>query len=89
MNPLVYSVANRHDLTVRLFVDTPTPSDPLVVTGVTASTGRIGKDDVVHVLRDRGVIARPQTWLEWIRKIKPQCSTKEKKIMFLVCGPEP
>ncbi|KAB5595469.1 FAD-binding domain oxidoreductase [Ceratobasidium theobromae] len=91
-NPLVYSIANRHDLTVRLFVDIPAPV-PVSRFHQThmpnVGIGRIGKDQVVQVLQGRGVLPRPQTWLEWVRGSKPQCSTKEKKILFLVCGPEP
>jgi hypothetical protein len=91
-NPLVYSVANRHDLTVRLFVDVPVPvpvspfhQSHMANIGI----GRIGKDHVVQVLQERGILPRPQTWLEWICGSKPLCSTKEKRLLFLVCGPEP
>ncbi|KAG8746857.1 hypothetical protein FRC10_003379 [Ceratobasidium sp. 414] len=89
INPLIYSVANRRDLTVRLFVDFPTPGGETSTSNTDLQIGRIGKDDVVRVLRERGVLARPQTWWEWIRGTKPQCSTREKKLLFLVCGPEP
>jgi hypothetical protein len=85
----VYSVANRRDLTVRLFVDFPTPGGDPAASNANLNIGRIEKGDIVHVLRDRGVLARPQTWREWARGAKPQCSTREKKLLFLVCGPEP
>ncbi|CEL59667.1 NADH-cytochrome b5 reductase 2 OS=Ustilago maydis (strain 521 / FGSC 9021) GN=MCR1 PE=3 SV=1 [Rhizoctonia solani AG-1 IB] len=88
----VYSVANRHDLTVRLFVDVlgPVPNTRLHQSHrENVHVRRIGKDDVIHVLQERGVIPRPQTWLEWLRRAQPVCSTKEKKLLFLVCGPEP
>ncbi|KAG8677919.1 hypothetical protein FRC08_018215, partial [Ceratobasidium sp. 394] len=82
-------VANRRDLTVRLFVDFPTPGGEASASHANLQIGRIGKDDVVRVLRERGVLKRPQTWWEWIRGTKPQCSMREKKLLFLVCGPEP
>ncbi|CAE6464485.1 unnamed protein product [Rhizoctonia solani] len=88
----IYSVANRHDLTLRLFVDipTPVPNTRLHQSHMdNVHIGRIGKEHVTHVLQERGVIPRPQTWLEWIRRAQPVCSTKEKKLLFLVCGPEP
>ncbi|KAJ1308772.1 hypothetical protein OPQ81_004462 [Rhizoctonia solani] len=91
-NACVYSVANRHDFTLRLFVDVPTP---VPNTRLHQShmenlhVGRIGKEHVMHVLQERGVIPRPQTWLEWIRGVQPVCLTEEKKLLFLVCGPEP
>lgn len=89
---LVYAVASRHDLTVRLFVDVPTPvpSSSLHQTHMpNVGIGRIGKNDIVHVLQERGVLPRPQTWVEWLRRSPIVCSTKEKKLLFLVCGPEP
>ncbi|CAE7219113.1 unnamed protein product [Rhizoctonia solani] len=88
----VYSVAHRHDFTLRLFVDVPTPvpNTRLHQSHMdNVHVGRIGKDHIKHVLQERGVIPRPQTWLEWIRRAQPVCSTKEKKLLFLVCGPEP
>ncbi|CUA70086.1 hypothetical protein RSOLAG22IIIB_00432 [Rhizoctonia solani] len=88
----IYSVANRHDFTLRLFVDipTPVPNTRLHQSHMeNVHIGRIGKEHVVHALQERGVISRPQTWLEWIRRVQPVCSTKEKKLLFLVCGPEP
>ncbi|KDN51088.1 hypothetical protein RSAG8_00717, partial [Rhizoctonia solani AG-8 WAC10335] len=88
----VYSLANRHDFTLRLFVDVPSPvpNTRLHQSHMeNVHLGRIGKEHVTHVLQARGVIPRPQTWLEWIRRAQPVCSTKEKKLLFLVCGPEP
>ncbi|KAG8734397.1 hypothetical protein FRC11_002339 [Ceratobasidium sp. 423] len=82
----VYSVANRHDLTLRLFVDVPTPvpNTRLHQSHMdNVHVGRIGKEHVMHVLQERGVIPRPQTWLEWVRRAQPVCSTKEKKLLFL------
>ncbi|KAF8743294.1 Oxidoreductase FAD-binding domain, partial [Rhizoctonia solani] len=91
-NVCVYSVANRHDLTVRLFVDVPTPvpNTRLHQSHMkNVHIGRIGKEDITHVLQERGIIPRPRTWLEWIRGAQPVCSIKEKNLLFLVCGPEP
>ncbi|KEP53465.1 FAD-binding domain oxidoreductase [Rhizoctonia solani 123E] len=88
----VYSVANRHDFTLRLFVDVPTPvPDSRLHQSYMKNVQieRIGKENIMHVLQERGVISRPRTWLEWIRRAQPVCSTKEKKLLFLVCGPEP
>ncbi|QRV87368.1 hypothetical protein RhiJN_15386 [Ceratobasidium sp. AG-Ba] len=88
INPLVYSVAERRHLIVRLFVDFPTPGGETAVSNTNLQVGRISKEDVVRVLRERDILARPQTWWEWIRGTKPRCAT-EKKLLFLVCGPEP
>ncbi|KAG8713505.1 hypothetical protein FRC09_018642 [Ceratobasidium sp. 395] len=89
INPLIYSVANRRDLTVRLFIDFPTPGGEKTASHANLQIGRIGKDEVVRVLRGRDILERSQTWWEWVRGAKPQCSTREKKLLFLVCGPEP
>jgi len=74
--------AQRHpdSFTLELFVDTAEPK----VDGL--SVGRIGRKAVQNALVPR---SHKNSWWERLREGSPNINLKERRTLFLVCGPEP
>ncbi|KAG9041622.1 hypothetical protein FS837_012020 [Tulasnella sp. UAMH 9824] len=71
-------------LSLRLFVD-PKKGDPGDSAGV--HPGRIDAQTIQEVRQERKLVKQP-TWLEWLRGTATG-PDRNKKVLFVVCGPEP
>ncbi|GJE84114.1 ferredoxin reductase-like C-terminal NADP-linked domain-containing protein [Phanerochaete sordida] len=80
-----YSVANPDRLRVRLFVDQLDGSSSETVPTGDLQVGRIGQAALSQALSSSQQLS---WWQRWFQRSNPVLNT-DRKILFLVCGPEP